>query len=154
TFTNQQRRAQQHVRGLIWWFYADLKAYRLDPTPRRRSELRARFDRIFQRHTGFATLDRLLQRLHANKAELLMVLDHPEIPLHTNGSENDIRCQVTKRQVSGGTHSDIGRDCRDAFLGRARPAGNLASPSGTTLAPGSVSPADISSCTFQNSSAA
>ena len=120
TFTNQQRRAQQHVRGLIWWFYADLKAYRLDPTPRRRSELRARFDRIFQRHTGFATLDRLLQRLHANKAELLMVLDHPEIPLHTNGSENDIRCQVTKRQVSGGTQSDIGRDCRDAFLGLAK----------------------------------
>ena len=46
-----------------------------------------------------------------------MVLDHPEIPLHTNGSENDIRCQVTKRQVSGGTKTDTGRDCRDAFLG-------------------------------------
>ena len=46
-----------------------------------------------------------------------MVLDHPEIPLHTNGSENDIRCHVTKRQVSGGTKTDIGRDCRDAFLG-------------------------------------
>src|SRR3954471_12619213 len=117
TFTDHQRVAQQHVRGLIWWFYADLKAYRIDPTPRRRSELRARFDRIFRRSTGFATLDRLLQRLYANKAELLMVLDHPDIPLHTNGSENDIRCQVTKRQVSGGTHSDIGRDCRDAFLG-------------------------------------
>jgi hypothetical protein len=108
--TVSQRRAQQHIRGLIWWFYADLKAYRLNPTPRRRRELRARFDRIFQRTTGFATLDRLLQLLHANKAELLMVLDHPDIPLHTNGSENDIRCQVTKRQISGGTHSDIGRD--------------------------------------------
>ena len=103
--------------GLIWQFYADLKTYRLSPTRRRRRELRARFDRIFRRRTGFVTLDRLLQRLHANKAELLMVLDHPEIPLHTNGSENDIRCQVTKRQVSGGTHSDIGRDCRNAFLG-------------------------------------
>ena len=125
TFTDQQRRAQQHVRGLIWWFYADLKAYRLDPTLRRRSELRPRFDRIFRRSTGFATLDRLLQRLHANKPELLMVLDHPEIPLHTNGSENDIRCQVTKRQVSGGTHSDIGRDCRDAFLGLAKTCGKL-----------------------------
>jgi hypothetical protein len=79
--------------------------------------MRARFDRIFLRTTGFATLDRLLQRLHANKTELLMVLDHPEIPLHTNGSENDIRCQVTKRQVSGGTKTDTGRDCRDAFLG-------------------------------------
>jgi len=120
TFTDQQRVAQQHVRGLIWWFYADLKAYRRDPTPRRRREMRARFDRIFLRHTGFAMLDRLLKRLHANKAELLMVLDRPETPLHTNGSENDIRCQATKRQVSGGTHSDIGRDCRDAFLGLAK----------------------------------
>jgi len=118
--TDQQRCAQQHVRGLIWWFYADLKAYRVDPTPRRRSEMRTRFDRIFRRRTGFATLDRLLKRLHANKAELLRVLDHPEIPLHTNGSENDIRCQVTKRAVSGGTRSDTGRDCRDAFLGLAK----------------------------------
>ena len=117
TFTDAQRASQQLVRGLIWWFYADLKVYRAEPTPRRRSEMRARFDRIFLRTTGFATLDRLLQRLHANKVELLMVLDHPEIPLHTNGSENDIRCQVTKRQVSGGTKTDTGRDCRDAFLG-------------------------------------
>ena len=46
-----------------------------------------------------------------------MVLDRPEIPLHTNGSERDIRCQVIKRKISGGTHSDAGRDCRDAFLG-------------------------------------
>jgi hypothetical protein len=117
TFTDKQRGAQQRVRGLIWWFYADLKAYKPDPTPRRRRALRARFDRIFRRRTGFATLDRLLMRLHANKAELLMVLDHPDIPLHTNGSENDIRCQVTKRAISGGTRSDTGRDCRDAFLG-------------------------------------
>ena len=46
-----------------------------------------------------------------------MVLDRPEIPLHTNGSERDISCHVTKRKISGGTHSDDGRDCRDAFLG-------------------------------------
>jgi len=124
-FTDQQRAIQQRVRGLIWWFYADLKAFRLNPTPRRRSEMRARFDRIFERRTGFVTLDRLLQRLHANKDELLMVLDHPEIPLHTNGSESDIRCQVTKRHVSGGTHSDIGRDCRDAFLGLAKTCSKL-----------------------------
>jgi hypothetical protein len=61
-----------------------------------------------------------LQRLHANKAELLRVLERPEIPLYTNGSENDIRCQVTKRQISGGTRTDTGRDCRDAFLGLAK----------------------------------
>ncbi|HMD59768.1 MAG TPA: transposase, partial [Steroidobacteraceae bacterium] len=115
TFTGHQRVAQQRVRSLIWRFYADLKAYRTNPTPRRRGQLRVRFDRIFCRRTDFVTLDRLLVRLHANKAELLAVLDHPDIPLHTNGSENDIRCQVTKRKVSGGTRSDVGRDCRECL---------------------------------------
>ena len=104
---------------------ADLKTYRAAPTVRRRAEMRARFDRIFCRRTGFATLDRLLLRLHANKAELLAVLERPEIPLHTNGSERDIRCHVIKRKISGGTHSDAGRDCRDAFLGLMHTATKL-----------------------------
>ncbi len=125
TFTDAQHAAQQRVRDLIWKFYADLKAYRTDPAPRRRRQLRARFDRIFRRRTGFVTLDRLLARLHANKAELLAVLDCPEIPLHTNGSERDIRCHVTKRKVSGGTRSDDGRTCRDAFLGLAKTCAKL-----------------------------
>jgi hypothetical protein len=123
TFNDRHRAAQTRVRGLIWDFYASLRAYRLKPSRRRSVALRARFDHIFRRRTGFATLDRLLARLHANKAELLMVLDRPEIPLHTNGSENDIRCQVTRRKVSAGTRSDIGRDCRDALLGLAKTCG-------------------------------
>ncbi len=49
-----------------------------------------------------------------------MVLERPEIPLHTEGSENDIRCQETRRKVSVGTRSDAERDCRDAFLGLAK----------------------------------
>jgi hypothetical protein len=125
TFTEQHRAIQQRLRSLIWRFYGDLKAYRRDPTPKRKAALRARFDRIFRRRTGFATLDRLLARLHANKAELLMVLDRPEIPLHTNGSENDIRAFVTKRKISGGTRSDAGRACRDAFLGLAKTCAKL-----------------------------
>lgn len=125
TFTDKHRAAQTRVRGLIWNFYASLKAYRLKPSPSRSVALRARFDRIFLRRTGFVTLDRLLARLHANKAELLMVLDRPEVPLHTNGSENDIRCYVTRRKVSAGTRSDVGRDCRDAFLSLAKTCDKL-----------------------------
>jgi len=79
--------------------------------------LRARFDRIFRRQTGYATLDRLLARLHRRKSELLRVLERPEIPLHTNGSENDIRACVTKRKISGGTMSTAGRTARDVLLG-------------------------------------
>jgi hypothetical protein len=70
TFTDQHRAAQYWVRGLIWWFYSDLKAYRSDPTPLRKAALRARFDRIFKHRTGFVALDRLLARLHANKVAL------------------------------------------------------------------------------------
>src|SRR3954454_15715309 len=117
TFTDKQHAAQQHLRALIWWFYADLKAYRADPSARRRGDLRARFDRIFRRCTGFVMLDRLLGRLHERKPELLRVLDRPQLPLHTNGSERDLRPQVIKRKISGGTRSDPGRECRDAFLG-------------------------------------
>jgi hypothetical protein len=38
--------------------------------------------------------------LRDRKDDLLRVLDRPEIPLHTNGSENDIRCHVTKNEKS------------------------------------------------------
>jgi hypothetical protein len=112
-------------RRLIWNFYRDLKAIVAPPPNSVRPRCGARFDRIFTRKTGYVTLDRLLARLYANKAELLMVLERPEIPLHTNGPENDVRCQVTKRKVSGGTRSDPGRDCRDAFLGLLKTCAKL-----------------------------
>jgi hypothetical protein len=120
TFTDQNRAAQSTTRAAIWLLYSDLKSYRGSPTAQRKADLASEFDRIFTSKTGFVTLDRLLARLHANKAELLKVLERPDIPLHTNGSENDIRCYVTRRKVSGGTRSDSGRDARDTFLSLAK----------------------------------
>jgi hypothetical protein len=70
---------------------------------------------IFSQKTDFQLLNLALQRLHSNKAELLLVLDRPEIPLHNNLSENDIREYVKRRKVSGGTRSENGRRCRDTF---------------------------------------
>ena len=125
TFTEQNRAAQASTRAAIWQLYADLKAYRGAPSPERKSTLAAEFDRIFTTKTGFVLLDRLLARLYANKAELLKVLERPEIPLHTNGSENDIRCHVTRRNISGGTRSERGRDCRDTFLALAKTCAKL-----------------------------
>jgi hypothetical protein len=121
----RDREEQQHIRALTWNFYRDLKAYRDHPCPTRRASLRARFDRIFKRKTKSVMLARLLKRIHANRDDLLVVLDRPEIPLHTNGSENDIRCYVTRRKISAGTRSDDGRDARDAFLGIAKTCAKL-----------------------------
>jgi hypothetical protein len=72
-----------------------------------------------------AARDAEIARLKGLKAELLRVLERPEIPLHTNGSENDIRACVIKRKISGGTQSEAGRNCRDTFLGLAKTCAKL-----------------------------
>jgi hypothetical protein len=115
TACEPKHQAKEHIRDRIWSLYADLKAYCRDPTPRLKAALEQRFDRIFTTQTGFVRLDRLLARLHAKKEDLLIVLDRPDVPLHTNISENDVRCPVIQRKISGGTRSDMGRDCRDGF---------------------------------------
>ena len=110
-----QRVAIALVRSQIWTLYADLKAYKVKPDTTQIATFESRFTSIFTQCTGFITLDRLLERLHGHKDELLLVLRRPDIPLHTNGSETDIRDYVKKRKVSGGTRSDLGRQCRDTF---------------------------------------
>jgi hypothetical protein len=122
---DRQRSAVEVAKRTIWWLYRQLKEYKNAPSRDRAAELRARFDRIFKRRTGYATLDRLLKRLLANKDELLRVLERPEIPLNTNASENDIRAVVTKRKVSGGTVSERGRVARDVMLGLAKTCAKL-----------------------------
>ena len=119
-FTDDRRAAKEAIQDRIWQLYAGLKAYRTAPTAAAKAALAVCFEGIFTTATGFVTLDRLLARLNAKAADLLMVLERPDIPLHTNGSERDIRSHVTRRKVSGGTRSDAGRDCRDAFLGLSK----------------------------------
>jgi hypothetical protein len=111
----QQRADQQGVRDQIWTLYADLKAYQRDPDPAAIAPLRERFEAIFTQKTSFAVLNQTLKRLHRHQSELLLVLLRPDIPLHTNGSENDIRGYVKWRKISGGTRSHLGRRCRDTF---------------------------------------
>lgn len=105
------------LRDLVWRFYKALKAYKQNPAPQAAPAFRRRFDRIFTLRTGYEALDKLLERLHRRKNELLKVLDYPGIPLHTNASENALRTLVTKRKISGGTMSRDGRIARDTMLG-------------------------------------
>jgi hypothetical protein len=112
----KQRRAHNQVRDGIWSYYQQLKAYREHPTKRERRRLDREFDRLFSQTTDFAELNEVLRTLQGKKAHLLLVLEHPEIPLHNNLSEGDIRQYVKKRKISAGTRSHIGRRCRDTFL--------------------------------------
>jgi len=85
------------------------------PDDQKKAKIESRFDEIFTRQTCFASLNQALKRIYQNKSELLLVLDRPEIPLHNNLSESDIREYVKRRKVSGSTRSSPGRKCRDTF---------------------------------------
>ena len=114
-FNDAQREALDAVRTGIWELYAELKAYKTAPRDEKKAQLDARFDELCATQTGFVTLNNALKRMRRNKAELLFVLDRPDIPLHNNLSERDIRDYVKKRKISGSTRSKEGRRCRDTF---------------------------------------
>ena len=113
--SEQHRQEVDEGISQIWALYRKLKDYRLSPTQEKAGALSDEFDRIFTRKTHYITLNRKLEKIYAQKNKLLLVLEYPQVPLHTNGSETDIRDYVKKRKVSGGTRSDYGRQCRDTF---------------------------------------
>ena len=113
--SDKQREELGEVRSAIWELYADLKAYKEAPAEDKKAKLEARFDEIFTQTTGFSLLNHALERIHKNKEELLLVLERPDLPLHNNLSESDIREYVTRRKISGSTRHELGRRCRDTF---------------------------------------
>ena len=114
-FNDAQREALAGVRTAIWRLYGDLKEYKADPDENKKADIESRFDELCAIKTCFVSLNKALQRMRLNKAELLLVLERPDVPLHNNPSENDIREYVKKRKISGSTRSDEGRRCRDTF---------------------------------------
>ncbi|HSR50277.1 MAG TPA: transposase [Acidobacteriota bacterium] len=110
------RQGLKWVRHEFWELYRELGAYREAPSQPAREQIEVLFDQLCTLETSYAPLNAVLRRFGEQREELLRVLDHPEVPLHNNLSENDIREQVSRRKVSGGTRSESGRRCRDTFL--------------------------------------
>ena len=113
---SEQCQAMKDVLTAVWLLYADLKAYRSAPTPEQVEALRLRFDGIVDRVTCWPELNAALGRMAAKKADLLRVLERPDMPLHTNEPERDFRDWATKRKISAGTRGELGKRCRDTFL--------------------------------------
>src|SRR5262249_29794875 len=112
---DQHRAAIAKVRSQIWELYQDLKAYRAKPDEAQRPGLEARFDALIDQRTGYPSIDGVLKEMGDHRADLLRVLERPEVPLHNNAMESDIREFVKRRKISGGTRNDAGRRCRDTF---------------------------------------
>jgi hypothetical protein len=109
-----------------WDYYKELLAYRQQPSAEEAKRLSGVFDELFSTQTGYAALDDRIAKTKANKGPLLMVLRHPEIPLHNNPAELGARGRVRKRVVSYGPRSEKGAKAWDTFqtlLGTARKLG-------------------------------
>lgn len=114
-YNEEHRAVLKRIRDQIWDLYQDLKAYRQDPQTDQKPQLEARFDAFCGQRTGYPNINNVLKDMAEHKADLLRVLERPEVPLHNNGTESDIRDYVKKRKISGSTRSDEGRRCRDTF---------------------------------------
>ena len=111
-WSDASREAVDEVRCGIWRTYRLLRACCRRPSARRRAVVKRSFARTFQAGTGYRLLDEQIGRTLANRDKLLAVLDRPDVPAHTNATENDLRGCVVRRKISGGTRSDTGRACR------------------------------------------
>lgn len=99
----------------FWAYYDELLRYRQAPTRKERDRLATKFDALFSTQTGYEALDERMAKTQAKKDYLLMVLEHPEIPLHNNSVELEARRRVRKRDVSFGPRTEDGRRTWDTF---------------------------------------
>ena len=119
------REQLQAFRKSYWEYYDQLLAYREKPTAKKRTQLEAQFDELFATHTGYYDLDQRIAKTRAKKDSLLLVLEHPELPLHNNASELAVRQRVRKRDVSFGPRTPLGVQAWDSFMTLADTARKL-----------------------------
>jgi len=113
------RQALERFRKRYWDFYRELLAYRELPAAAEAERLEAAFDTLFATDSLWTDLRTCIERTRANKAKLLHVLVHPELPLHNNPAELAARRRVRKRDVSFGPRSPAGMRAWDTFQGLA-----------------------------------
>ena len=100
-------------------------AYKQQPTVEEHARLTEAFDELFSTVTRYEALDQRIAKSKAKQAALLIVLDHPEIPLHNNPAELGARGRVRKRDVSFGPRTEDGKRAWDTFMTLAETAKKL-----------------------------
>jgi hypothetical protein len=115
-YFEEHKKLVEEFRKNIWNYYAQLKAYKVQPSEQEKERLSKAFDDLFSRTTGYADLDHRIELTRQKKAQLLVVLDYPETPLHNNEAELAVREYVVKLKISNGTRSKSGTKAWDIYL--------------------------------------
>ena len=100
----------------FWEYYRKLVAYKKAPSSKQAKLLIKEFDVLFSTKTGYDDLDKRIEKNKTKKGELLVVLKHPEVPLHNNLSENGARVEKRRQDVSLQTKTDEGTKAKDTMM--------------------------------------
>jgi hypothetical protein len=109
----------------FWDYYHQLQAYRAAPNAETALALQQEFKEIFSQTTDYDQLNRRLAKTLAHEERLLVILEHPEVPLHNNPAELGARKRVRKRDVSFGPRTEEGKVAWDSFMTVAETARKL-----------------------------
>lgn len=112
--TDIHRELRDKMLAILYDFYKKLKRFKEGLVSK--LEIQTDFDFITKIETGFKALDELIGNTKKREHGLLAVLRYPFVPLHNNLSEQDLRENVIKRKVSGGTKTKIGTYSWDVGL--------------------------------------
>lgn len=100
----------------FWDYYRELLAYRDSPSAELAPELKSKFWKLFDTKSGYEQLDERKRLTAAKASELLLVLQHPELPLHNNPAELAARTMVQRRNISYATQTTEGTRAWDTFM--------------------------------------
>ncbi len=112
-------------RKRYWDFYAELLAFKTAPSEDAAARLSETFDPLFATKTGYEALDERIAKTRAKKEMLLVVLRHPEVPLHNNACELEARVAARRPDVSLHTRTDEGTNACDTMTSIVRTARKL-----------------------------
>nr|MDT0253524.1 transposase [Endozoicomonas sp.] len=112
---SEQVEEQHQLLCRFWQLYRELKDFKEKPEAHKADAIRKGFSELVQTRAECSELRGALGKLAVKETELLEVLDDPNLPLHNNLSESQIREYVKRRKISGGTRSEAGRQSRDTF---------------------------------------
>ncbi len=100
----------------FWDFYVKLIEYKAHPSESSAACISKEFDNLFKKTTHYSDLDERIQTTYTKKEQLLLVLKYPYIPLHNNASEQGVRREKRKSDISFQTRSSNGTKAKDAGM--------------------------------------
>ncbi len=109
----------------FWDFYHELLKFKENPSSEFAKQLSKQFDELFSTVSGYEALDDRIAKTLAKKAELLLVLSYPFLPLHNNSAELGARVQARMRDINLQTINEKGTKAKDTFATIVQTANKL-----------------------------